>query len=421
MAIRTRSSEGYQQVELTSELLHSQSGATQQVISAVPCTKHLPFFLSVLLADVFLFGSVLLFAIYAAQYGDGFSLEKQPEAPYRQFNLHALVMLTALVYLNGQAITVYKSNYLVKHKSINMLYHFLLHLLTICGILAGLYLTYSAQEAVQHLRPRVSHFYSVHSWTGLVAIGLFAIQVSATSPPPVDRPIDQQTNRPTLTNPPAQFMFGFFSFFVTLCCRKLTARIRARALPIHRTFAMLVLCASMSAVISGLSQLARFQLNGLDGRLDYRDLPTSALLVNLSAVCVLASSVLIFFITFIFKRRQAHDLPVLFKIILLVTQFVEIVLILVVAEFIFQLVTPHVNRVINSQFIGNTTLTHIFNNATQTINTFISTATQQLGGAANSLPTQSAAPTTTTTVAPTSALDQADGATSVLAGANATS
>lgn len=184
MAIRTRTSEGYQQVELTSELLHGPSGATQQVISAVPCTKHLPFFLSILLADVLLFGAVLLFAIYAAQYGDGFSYERQPEAPLRQFNLHALVMLTALIYLNGQAITVYKSNYLVKHKSVNMLYHFALHLLTIAGVLAGLYLAWGAQEASQQARPapslqgRVAHFYSMHSWAGLLTVGLFAAQVS---------------------------------------------------------------------------------------------------------------------------------------------------------------------------------------------------------------------------------------------------
>lgn len=178
MAIRTRTTDGYQQVELTSELLHSQSGTTQQVISTVPCTKHLPFFFSILLADIFLFGSVLIFAIYSTQYGDGFSIERQPEAPYRQFNLHALIMITAFIYLNGQAITVYKSNYLIKHKSINMLYHFVLHLLTICGIVGGVYFTYEAQEAVQYSKPKVSHFYSVHSWTGLITIGLFTIQVS---------------------------------------------------------------------------------------------------------------------------------------------------------------------------------------------------------------------------------------------------
>lgn len=178
MAIRTRTSDGYQQVELTSELLHSQSGTTQQVISTVPCTKHLPFFFSILLVDIFLFGSVLVFAVYAAHYGDGFSVERLPEAPFRQFNLHALVMIIAFIYLNGQAITVYKSNYLVKHKSINMLYHFVLHLLTICGILGGLYFTYNAQEAVQQTRPKVSHFYSVHSWTGLITIALFLMQVS---------------------------------------------------------------------------------------------------------------------------------------------------------------------------------------------------------------------------------------------------
>lgn len=184
---------------------------------------------------------------------------------------------------------------------------------------------------------------------------------------------------------------------------------RAKALPVHRMFAMIVLCSSVSTVISGLSQLARFELNGLDGKDNYRDLGISTILINLTAVSVIASTILIFFITFIFKRRQAYDLPVLFKIILLVTQFVEIVLIFVVAEFIFQVVTPHVNKVINGQFLGNTTLTHIFNNATQSINTFISSATQQFSGSSTN--------TTTTTPSP----DQANTSNTILFGLNITS
>ena len=198
--------------------------------------------------------------------------------------------------------------------------------------------------------------------------------------------------------PRTQFLFGFFSFFVTLCCRKMTARMRAKALPIHRIFAMIVLCASVAAVISGLSQLARFQLTGANdasGRPDYRDLGLPAILINLTAVSVLLATILIFFITFVFKRRQAYDLPVLFKIILLVAQFVEVVLILVVAEFIFQLVTPHVNKVINGEFLGNATLTHMLNNATQSINSLISTASQHISNLANG-----GAPTTNGTGSP---------------------
>lgn len=169
---------------------------------------------------------------------------------------------------------------------------------------------------------------------------------------------------------------------------------RAKALPIHRIFAMIVLCASVASVISGLSQLARFQLNGEASRADYRELGMSTILINLTGVSVLLASILIFFITFIFKRRQAYDLPVLFKIILLVAQFVEVVLILVVAEFIFQLVTPHVNKVINGQLLSNSTLAHMFNNATNSINSFITTAGQHItnltGGGASANDTDAA-------------------------------
>jgi len=148
---------------------------------------------------------------------------------------------------------------------------------------------------------------------------------------------------------------------------------------------MIVLCGSVATVISGLTQLARFEMSGEQGKLDYRDLGWSTILINLTGVSVLLATVLIFFITFVFKRRQAHDLPVLFKIILLVAQFVEIVLILVVAEFIFQLVTPHVNKVINGELFANgTSLTHLFNNATQSINSLLDKASQHISNLANS-------------------------------------
>lgn len=150
---------------------------------------------------------------------------------------------------------------------------------------------------------------------------------------------------------------------------------------------MVVLCASVATVISGLTQLARFQLDGRDSRPDYRDLGWPGVLVNLSGVSVLLATVLIFFITFVFKRRQAHDLPVLFKIILLVAQFVQVLLILVVAEFVFQLLTPHVNRALKGELFANgTTLTHLFNNATQSIGTLLDKASQHIasfGSAAN--------------------------------------
>lgn len=75
-----------------------------------------------------------------------------------------------------------------------------------------------------------------------------------------------------------------------------------------------------------------------------------------------------------FKRRQAYDLPVIFKIILNVTQFVELILVLVVAESVVQVVTPHVNRIMTNDLFTNSTMTHFFNNATSTITNFISSA-----------------------------------------------
>lgn len=151
-----------------------------------------------------------------------------------------------------------------------------------------------------------------------------------------------------------------------------------------------MLCLTVSTVISGLTQLARFELNGANGKDNYHDFKLPTILINLTGVSVILAMIVILIITFMFKRRQAHDLPVLFKIILLITQFVEIVLILVVAEYIFQVVTPHVNKVMSGELLANSTITHFFNNATQSINTFIANAKDQLslgGSSSTTTPT----------------------------------
>lgn len=391
MAIRTPHSDGYQQVELTQPLHPGQSGVDQQVIETVPCTKHLPYFFAILLADVFMFGSIILFATYAIQFAGGFTYERTPELPHKQLNLHALIMLTALVYLNGQAITVYKANYLVKHKSLNMLYHFVLQCLITIALAAGLFMSYEAQEASQAKSGSVSHWYSAHSWVGLIAAGLFVGQVSwsryfnrrVTIQITIILIISLIRNQYIYQNMHTQFLFGLFGFLVTLCCRKSTARLRARAQPVRKILSMLVLCVSVAAVVSGLTQLARFELDGQEGRELYKQMGPGGILINTTAVSVIAATILIFTITFTFKRRQAHDMPVLFKSILLVTQFVELILMLVIAEFILQLVTPHINRAINSNFIGNTSLSHIFGNATDSMNQLINTAKRQFSSSDN--------------------------------------
>lgn len=182
MAIRTPHSDGYQQVELTQPLHPGQNGVDQQVIETVPCTKHLPYFFAILLADIFMFGSVILFTIYAVQFGGGFAYEKAGDLlAHKQLNLQTLIMLTALVYLNGQASIVYKANYLIKHKSLNILHHFVLQCLIILALGAGMYIGYQAEETIQAANPPISHFYSVHSWTMLIATGLIVAQVSCYS------------------------------------------------------------------------------------------------------------------------------------------------------------------------------------------------------------------------------------------------
>lgn len=153
---------------------------------------------------------------------------------------------------------------------------------------------------------------------------------------------------------------------------------KARAVPLHKLLTIIVLSLTLATVISGLNQLARFELSGLNNKESYQDLGWPTVIINLTAISAIAGLIMTFAIIFMFKRRQAHDLPVLFKLVLLVVQFAEIVLIFVVAEYIFQVVTPHVNKVMSGEIFENTSIKHFYGNATQSLNRFIDSAKDQL-------------------------------------------
>merc|ERR1712213_121578 len=79
----------------------------------------------------------------------------------------------------------------------------------------------------------VPHFYSLHSWMGLTTMGLFALQ----------------------------FVVGFFSFLLLLCCESATASFRAALVPIHSTFGITTFVMAIATCCSGLTEKAFFTLS----------------------------------------------------------------------------------------------------------------------------------------------------------------
>merc|ERR1739838_1244506 len=79
----------------------------------------------------------------------------------------------------------------------------------------------------------IPHFYSIHSWMGLTTMGLFALQ----------------------------FIVGFFSFLLLLCCESATASFRAALVPIHSTFGITTFVMAVATACSGLTEKAFFTLS----------------------------------------------------------------------------------------------------------------------------------------------------------------
>lgn len=57
-----------------------------------------------------------------------------------------------------------------------------------------------------------------------------------------------------------QFIVGFVSFLILLCCDKATSTFRAKLLPTHITFGLTIYHLAVAAALSGILQTARYRL-----------------------------------------------------------------------------------------------------------------------------------------------------------------
>ncbi|CAG2109777.1 unnamed protein product [Medioppia subpectinata] len=122
-------------------------------------------------AQMGLWGAVLLFLYWVLKFDKGFAWQHDKR---KMFNLHAFLMLTGFIFLNGQAMLIYKT-FLCCKKIYNKITHCIFFLLSTSLITFGAIVGIQAQ----HMSPLdlpSPHFYSIHSWIGLATMGLFALQ-----------------------------------------------------------------------------------------------------------------------------------------------------------------------------------------------------------------------------------------------------
>jgi hypothetical protein len=199
----------------------------------------------------------------------------------KMFNLHAFLMLTGFIFFNGQAMLIYKT-FLCCKKIYNKITHTIFFVLSTSLITFGMIIGIQAQHMTPLDLP-ATHFYSIHSWIGLVTVGLFGLQ----------------------------FIFGFISFLVLLCCEKATAGYRTKVLPTHQTMGLVIYSLAVAACLTGLLQTARSRLSGQGDKPDYKQQSNPAnpflnagLVINMVGACLIAAAIIMPYIIRNFTQRR---------------------------------------------------------------------------------------------------------------------
>uniref|UniRef100_T1JPC0 Cytochrome b561 domain-containing protein n=1 Tax=Strigamia maritima TaxID=126957 RepID=T1JPC0_STRMM len=240
------------------------------------------FFILLLALQVLLWGSVALAIYWVMGYRGGFGWNEKK----RKLNIHPVLMIGGFVFFMGQSMLMYRTCRCCRH-IYTKLFHTVVHLVAMPTIIIGVVVAFdyhdsrgserssSGSEFYETIRGRfpIPHLYSLHSWLGVATLGLFAIQ----------------------------FIVGFFSFLVLLCCDSKTASFRSKLQPIHTHFGLATFLLAIGTCVTGLTQKVIEDLNerGANGVITgpkYQDLPPEGLVVNVLAVVLVAAGLLMAFI-----------------------------------------------------------------------------------------------------------------------------
>ncbi|XP_021939496.1 cytochrome b ascorbate-dependent protein 3 isoform X2 [Zootermopsis nevadensis] len=218
------------------------------------CTNWFEYMLVVVLASLLLLGSLTITLFWVLYYRGGFTWTEDPK---HQFNLHPVLMVAGFITFSGFSILLYRVCRCCRRIYVK-LFHTIFHALAIPCIVVG----FIAVLDSHNLNPAgaIPNFYSLHSWMGLVTMGLFALQ----------------------------FVVGFFSFLILLCCEGATAAFRASLVPIHATFGITTFMLAVATCLTGLTEKAFFELGN-----KYSSMPEEGIVMNALAMVLVALGILL--------------------------------------------------------------------------------------------------------------------------------
>ncbi|XP_060882318.1 transmembrane ascorbate-dependent reductase CYB561 [Labrus mixtus] len=110
--------------------------------------------------------SVVLTGVWMGHYRGGFAWDGSAQ----EFNLHPLCMVLGLVFLQGDAILVYRIFRNEPKRNVKML-HGIIHLLALILSIIGFVAVFDF-----HRTAKIPNMYSLHSWCGMATLILFCVQ-----------------------------------------------------------------------------------------------------------------------------------------------------------------------------------------------------------------------------------------------------
>ncbi|XP_063870109.1 plasma membrane ascorbate-dependent reductase CYBRD1-like isoform X7 [Scylla paramamosain] len=262
------------------EMSSRHSATTHQHLQHNPCRSHresyggemgtgasMVFYFLVFLAEILMFGLLSLVLFWVVYYRGGFAWR---EDVAKEFNYHPVLMITGFIFFMGHAMLVYRL-YRCCNKLTAKILHTFLYLMAVPCIVVG---TITVFDSHNLKVPPIPNLYSLHSWLGVVTIGLFALQVTHT------------------------LVVGFFSFWILLCCEQGTAKFRAGLVPVHATFGIITFMLAIATAVTGYTEKAIFSLS-------YSQMPDEAWVINTQATCLAGLAILMGFL--LYSSRYARS------------------------------------------------------------------------------------------------------------------
>uniref|UniRef100_A0A0P4WYE3 Cytochrome b561 domain-containing protein n=1 Tax=Scylla olivacea TaxID=85551 RepID=A0A0P4WYE3_SCYOL len=217
------------------------------------------FYFLVFLAEILMFGLLSLVLFWVVYYRGGFAWR---EDVAKEFNYHPVLMITGFIFFMGHAMLVYRL-YRCCNKLTAKILHTFLYLMAVPCIVVG---TITVFDSHNLKVPPIPNLYSLHSWLGVVTIGLFALQL----------------------------VVGFFSFWILLCCEQGTAKFRAGLVPVHATFGIITFMLAIATAVTGYTEKAIFSLRDTKtNEITYSRMENEAIIINTQAAALAALGILL--------------------------------------------------------------------------------------------------------------------------------